>query len=362
MVALTRRRWSWQRFLLAPRSATQRYGVAVLLACASLSLVYVLPEAGSELSSLALFSVVLSALYGGLGPALLDTAITALGIDYFFAAPVRRVFDSWDSLLRILIFGLVGFLIADIVASLRDAYGRLRAEHREAELAKRAREDVLAMVSHDLRSPLSSILLSADDLGRMVERRPPEELRAAAQRIARSGRHMSRLIDDLLDAVKIEKGQFRIEPGAHDLAALAEEALHSVGAAAQAKGVRLQRLVPEGDYRLRCDGARVTQALSNLLGNAVKFSPEGAVVEIELQSRAAQLAVKVTDCGPGIAEQDLPLLFLRYGQAKATAYKGTGLGLFIAQSIAQAHGGHIAVVSRPGRGAAFTLTLPRNRC
>jgi signal transduction histidine kinase len=170
---------------------------------------------------------------------------------------------------------------------------------------------------------------------------------------------MSRLIEDLLDVVRIEKGRFSIQPAEHDLAALLEQALHDVEAPAQAKAVQLHCTRPQGDYGLRCDGARVSQVLANLLGNAVKFSPEGAVVEVELQPGATHLAVKVTDRGPGIAESDLPRVFTRYWQAKETAYKGTGLGLFIAKGIVEAHGGRIDVHSRPGQGATFTVVLPR---
>ena len=351
----------WQRLLLAPRGAWNRYGVAALLACGSLLPLHLLPWWSADaFSSLALFTVVLSALYGGLGPALLDTAITAIGIDYFFAPPIHQVFDSWASALRVAVFAAVGFLVADVVASLREAYRRLQEQQLQTEQAKQAREDILAIVSHDLRSPLSSMLLCAQHVKSAAGRAPGPQLAEAAERMLRAGGHMARLIEDLLDAVRMEKGQLRLEPAPHDLLRLAEEALEGVRAAAQSRQVLVRRAAAPGDYRLHCDGGRVTQALGNLLANAVKFSPPGGLVDVELESSDAELLLRVRDRGPGIAPADLPRLFERYWRPKGGTKEGTGLGLFIAKSIVDAHGGRIEVASLPGEETDFTIALPRD--
>ena len=344
----------WERFMLAQRGPLQRYGVAALLAVAALVLAFLLQGIeGGQFSSLALASVVLSAIYGGLGPALLGTAITAVGIDYLLSEPRYVVFDSWTSVIHIVMHGLVGALIANIVASLRNAY-------HDAQAARRAREDILAVVSHDLRSPLSSILLRTSMLKRQGENGlSAAEALGAAEGIARSGHQMRRLIEDLLDAVRIEKGQFRIEIARHDLLEIVEDAVHTVLAAAEAKGIRLEQGLPERACYLRCDRERITQALANLLGNAVKFSPDGAVIEVAVQSSSDSVEISVKDSGPGIAEAELPRLFGRYWQAQSTAQRGTGLGLFITKSIVEAHGGRIRVASQPGDGALFTISLPR---
>lgn len=345
-----------ERFLLAERGVARRYGAALLLAGVSLLLVHFLQAVEkAHFSSLALTSVVLTAIYAGRGPALLDTAITAIGIDYLFSEPRFVAFDSWVSTIHIVVHALVGLLIAEIVARLRDAYRALRLEHAQTLLAKRAREDVLAVVSHDLRSPLSAILLSAEYLRRLTQGNPQE----IAAGVERSARQMSRLIEDLLDAVKIEKGRFRIEPAPHDLAPILEDALQGVRGAAQAKGIRLGLRMPEGGHVVRCDRVRIAQVLSNLLGNAVKFSPEGAAVEVELHADTDGVRIAVRDCGPGIPEEELPRIFGRYWQAKGTAHHGTGLGLFISKSIVEAHGGCIEVVSSAGAGSTFTVVLPR---
>jgi signal transduction histidine kinase len=346
----------WEPFVLAERGPALRYGVGLLLGAASLLFVqflYALDR--TEFSSLALATVVLSAIYGGLGPALLDTGITALGIDLLFSEPRYVIFDSWASAVHIVMHGLVGALISNIIASLRDAYRRARSEHEQAEEARRARENVLAIVSHDLRSPLSAVLLGTEYLKRATA----GEAREVAAGVERSAVQMNRLIDDLLDAVRIEKGQFRVHPAAHDLGAIVGDALLGAQAAARSKGVRLA-CEGLGRVRLRCDRVRLTQALSNLLGNAVKFSPEGGLVQVTVREAADQIAIEVKDWGPGIPEEEQARVFQRYWQAKDTAHKGTGLGLFITDSIVRAHGGRVQVVSRPGQGAAFTIMLPRS--
>jgi signal transduction histidine kinase len=351
----------WERFLVVERGAVQRHAVAATLAAAALITVYALSRLeATNFSSLALASVVLSAIYGGMGPAMLCTAITAIGIDYLLADPVFKVFDSWTSVLRILTYGMVGYLIADLMSSLRTAYRRLHEEHRKAQLAIKARDNVLAMVSHDLRSPLSSILLHAGFLWRaLVQGEPVTDLQSGLQSIHRSARTMSRLIEDLLDAVKIEAGRFRIEQKMSDLVPVIEDAVEGTRSAAEAKRIGLVLDLPNARQELSCDRDRLTQAMTNLLSNAVKFSPEGAPVEVKLDSSGDWISISIQDWGPGISEEHLCQLFRPYWQAAETAHLGTGLGLYISKSIVDAHGGRIEVRSARERGAMFTVLLPK---
>ena len=351
----------WARFLVVERGPVQCHAVAAALGATSLAVVSALSRLeGANFSSLALASVVLSAIYGGRGPAMLCTLVTAIGIDYLLAEPLFQVFDSWTSVLRIVTYGTVGYLIADLVSSLRTAYRRLHEEHRKANLAVKARDNVLAMVSHDLRSPLSSILLHAGFLWRaLVHGEPVSDLRSGLQSIHRSARTMNRLIEDLLDAVKIEAGRFRIEQKTSDLLPIIEDAVEGTRSAAEAKRIRLVLDVPNARQELSCDRDRLTQAMTNLLSNAVKFSPDGAPVEVKLDSSGDWISISIQDWGPGIPDEHLCQLFRPYWQAAETAHLGTGLGLYISKSIVDAHGGRIEVRSAQERGATFTVLLPK---
>lgn len=349
-------------FLLAERPAKLRYAAAVLLACGFLALVYLLAWLeGTQLSSLAIVSVVLSAIYGGMGPALLAAAISAVGVDYFFADPLLRIFDSWASVFRVLTYGAVGFVVAAIVARLREAYRELHAQYRQTDEAKRARESILAVVSHDLRSPLTAVLLGIAYIKQAArEDTPLADLSGALDAIHRSADMMKRLVDDLLDAAAIEAGRFSIAPARQAVTPILEEAVESARLAADARRIRIDLDLPERIPEAAVDRQRFSQVLANLIGNAVKFSPEGGSVRVALRLEAERIRVDVRDTGPGISKDDLPRVFSRYWQGKKTAHLGTGLGLFIARSIIEAHGGRIEAASPPGGGAVFTLILPRS--
>ena len=352
----------WQRFVLRERSALRRYAVALALACGSLVLVHLLNRVqGVQVTSLAFASVVLSAIYGGLGPGLLDAAITAVGIDYYFTEPRYEAFTSWASVLRLAVYGGVGVVIASIVSSMRTAYRELHRQYSTAEREKGAREKLLAIVSHDLRSPLTVILMGIAELRRTP--RPgehPVQGRDVLDGLQRSAELMRRLVDDLLDAAKIERGSFTIAPATHDIAALVEETAKTMRLSAAAKRVRIDCTVPPREILVECDRERLIQVLGNLLGNAIKFAPADARVELALAEDAEAVQISVHDPGPGIRSEELPLVFAPYWQASGAAPLGAGLGLFIVKGIVEAHRGRVDVRSAPGEGATFIVTLPRS--
>jgi signal transduction histidine kinase len=230
--------------------------------------------------------------------------------------------------------------------------------HERAELANRRRQDVLAMVSHDLRSPLNAILFVAQSMMRTPiseERRMGD--RHKAEIVRRCAERMDRLIQDLLDMSSIEAGHLSVDVRSTALAPVLKDAVEASLDAALAKRQRLEVRLPPESLVVSCDGHRIIQVVSNLLSNAIKFTPAGGAISVTAEHGPDGAVVRVTDTGPGIPESSVPHLFQRYWRAPQTAIKGTGLGLFIAKGIIEAHGGSIGVEIRPGFGATFYFTL-----
>ncbi len=228
--------------------------------------------------------------------------------------------------------------------------------HEQARRAVQAREDLLAVVSHDLRNPLSVILVSAT----LAQHAWPstDPARRTIEAIRRSALRMDRLISDLLDWSAIEAGKLSIETSPQSVDGVVRDALEALETPAAQKRIRLSS-VGVGDLAVLCDRERMLQVFSNLIGNAIKFTPEGGAVTVRVEPRGEDVWFFVTDTGPGIPADQVPKLFDRFWQAKKTARLGTGLGLTIAKGIVEAQDGRIGVESRVGAGSTFFFTLPR---
>ena len=237
-----------------------------------------------------------------------------------------------------------------------DLLRREQSLRAEAEAAVSARDSVLGVVSHDLRNPLTAIILQADTA--LVE--APAEMREGMEEIVRSAERMERLIRDLLDVAAIEAGQLRVDPAATAAETLLEAAAAMLAPLAEERGVALtvEREALAGAEVL-ADRDRVLQVLSNLVGNALKYTPKGGRVVVEAEPAGAEVRFRVRDSGPGIAEGDLPRVWERFWQAGGPLRRqGAGLGLPIARGIVEAHTGRVWVESPPGAGATFGFTLP----
>jgi PAS domain S-box-containing protein len=227
-----------------------------------------------------------------------------------------------------------------------------------ARRANQARDEVLSIVSHDLRNPISAIAMCA----RVLDENPPGDDGARhdlLRTIRESTEWVNRLIQDLLDAAMIERGQLSLERAPQEASQIALQALHMFEVEAEEQGVRLDAQIDTNLPLVSADGARVVQALANLLRNAMKFTPAGGRVCLSVSARDGNVLFEISDTGRGIPSQDLPRLFDRYWQSSTGAQvRGTGLGLSITKGIVEAHGGRIWVESEAGKGSTFTFTLP----
>ena len=233
--------------------------------------------------------------------------------------------------------------------------------HKRLQRAVRARDETVGVVAHDLRNPVSAVkmlaaaLMAGDEWeGLSAERRERVRL------IREAALQMDRLIQDLLDITRVESGRLAINPQPLTTVALLAGALQTLRPLVEEAGLTLDVVVPSALPHVSADPERVGQVLSNLVGNALKFTPEGGRISVRASRDGDMVRVSVTDTGSGIAREQLTHLFDRYweGTPSAIRSKGAGLGLPIAKGIVGAHGGRIWVESEPGKGSTFHFTLP----
>ncbi|HEX5725739.1 MAG TPA: ATP-binding protein [Longimicrobiaceae bacterium] len=230
--------------------------------------------------------------------------------------------------------------------------------YRQAQHAVQAREQVLRVVSHDLRNPLSAIVAHADML--QTEGAADPEHRRAWGRIIRSAAdHMNRMIRDLIDVANLEAGRLSMEPEPCAARLLVAEAVAMLRPLASARSLHLSGDAADDLPRVLADRERVLQVLSNLVGNALRFSAPGGRIEVRAEAAAGEVRFTVTDTGPGVARDDAERIFEPFQRGRrAPRGDGLGLGLSIARRIVEAHRGRVWVESRPGGGSAFHFTLP----
>lgn len=217
------------------------------------------------------------------------------------------------------------------------------------------RRDVLAMVAHDLRSPLCVISLNAQTI---VASSTDESTLEAADEMVRAASRMDRLLSDLLDVVRIDSGTLRIVKREHDIGALVSEVCDSYQPLFADRALTFTATGPASSVVVSFDHDRIVQVLSNLLGNAMKFTPTNGHVSLHADQRGGLVELTVRDDGPGIEPALLPHVFERFWQLDQDTRRGLGLGLHICAKIVEAHGGRISADSELGKGATFRFTLP----
>ncbi|WP_437929270.1 HAMP domain-containing sensor histidine kinase [Sorangium sp. So ce291] len=235
------------------------------------------------------------------------------------------------------------------------SYDQVREAREAARKALAARDELMGIVAHDLRNPLGAIMMKAALVRKGAE---PEKIRQHAASIENVTRRMEQLIKSMLDVATMEASTFSVTPAPCAVEDLLRETLEMFGPLAESRQVRLEQRASEPGLVIHAERERVLQVLSNLLGNALKFTPQGGQVTLSVDREGATARFAVADTGPGIPPENLPSIFERFWKDETRGKKGTGLGLYIARGIVDAHGGRIWVESEIGQGARFYFTLP----
>jgi signal transduction histidine kinase len=242
----------------------------------------------------------------------------------------------------------------DEVGALAAAFNRMS---EELEHLEQSRRDLVANVSHELKTPIAAIRAHLENLLDGVEHPDPATLGVMLAQVERLGR----LVDQLLDLSRLESGEVPLRIEALPLQPLVDDLISEIDVALPGRGVDVRNRVPVDLPALSADRERVHQVLFNLVDNAVRFTPDGGSVTISARRRNGSVEVAVADTGAGIAAEHLPRLFERFYRADAARTRGeggTGIGLAIARSVVEAHGGRISAESEPGRGSVFIFDLP----
>jgi signal transduction histidine kinase len=276
-----------------------------------------------------------------------DKVVGGMAFEFAFCPATHATDELFTSLLA--------QATADALQRAR-SYDEERAARQAAELMSHAREQVLGVVAHDLRNPLSLLgmttqLLAEPDL-------TPERRQTTLAISTRAVQRMNRLIGDLLDIVRLESGHLSLNLGSSDVNHLLTETIEAFEARASEQGISLVVTPAPSGTVVQADEERMLQLIDNLVGNALKFTPSGGRVSIAGYVDDGELRIAVADTGPGIAEEQRSRLFDRFWQARGNDRRGLGLGLAIAKGIAEAHGGRLWVDSTVGEGSTFQFAIP----
>ncbi len=249
---------------------------------------------------------------------------------------------------------------------LRDVTEQRRAKEVNARLllemekAVKQRDEMLGLVSHDLRNPVNAVKMLAAAILRSPDDGValPPEVAEHATVMLQAATQMDALIQDLLDSTRLEAGRLRLAPVWTPVAELVSSAVDTLTPMAASKGIVLESHVAAALPEVYADPDRTIQVLSNLIGNALKFTPNGGSVSVGAEVDGKMVLVAIRDTGLGIAAADLPFVFDRFWQSKRTNRSGAGLGLAIARGVVLGHGGRIWIESTPGSGTVVRFTLP----
>jgi len=355
-----------------PPSGPQRYLLSVLTVGTAVLLSWPLHPLQDISMPLLVLAVLVSAWYGGAGPAFLSAVLAVLAADYFFIEPVYSIDLNLAFLERSLTFALILAVViwfANVrkaaerklmlqTALLREQTRVLEEARRELKRTDRLKDEFLAVLSHELRNPLGAIRNGLFLLGdpRIEDRRHIHEM------MERQLRQLLRLIEDLLDVSRITSGKVVLSSEPVELETMVHDAVDMSRASIDSMGHRLEIHLPRRPVVIRGDRVRLAQVLSNILNNAAKFTPRGGRIALDAAIDHGSIVIRVRDNGIGIAPEMVERIFEMFTQADRSASRqhgGLGIGLSLVRGLVEAHGGSVHAFSEgPGSGSEIVVRLP----
>lgn len=350
----------WEHTFLKERSKLIRVLISALIGVVSFVWVWmmegILP--GLHFHGITIFTVIFVTLIGGLVTGLVITLGLTLVVDYFFTGPPRGVLSTPEEILNFVVIVTLGTVISFFLSSLRVFFHRTLAAKQEAEKAVQARDDMVGVISHELKNPLTALKTGILVIERVLEKEcPAKALQQPLKGLVPSINRMSRLVADLLSVTSIEARALKVSLKSTDVSKIFSEVMKLYQPMASEKNIAMKSSVEPDCCDVFCDEERTIEILSNLVDNAIKFTNLGGLILISAKNFKDRVLVQVRDTGKGMSPECLPHVFDRFWQDKDTAYKGIGLGLPIAKGLVEAQGGQIWVESEPGTGTSFYFTL-----
>ncbi|HMN63957.1 MAG TPA: HAMP domain-containing sensor histidine kinase [Burkholderiaceae bacterium] len=250
--------------------------------------------------------------------------------------------------------------IGRLSRTFREAFDRLRQETERVRTVDAHRREMVASVSHDLRTPLTALIGQIETIRLKGDALPPDAQAHLLDRALHNAQHLKRLTDALAELARLDSPEFRAQPEPIAIGELADDVVQRFASAAQQAGVTLGVEYPDGLPLTRADAALIERALSNLIDNALRVTPSGGRVLVRALREGDGVRIEVADTGPGVASEDQPRVFERFYQtSRHREHRGSsGLGLAIVKRVAELHGGTAGLRSEPGRGSTFFIDLP----
>ena len=352
------------------------YGIAILATGISIAArQFMTSELGREFPDMALFpAIAFSAWLGGFGPGAACTLLSVMGGVYLWI-PSTQFFarsPSFEDGLGIALLGGVGLFISALaearlraqsrmerqIEHVQQAQERERQSRSEAEHANNAKDEFLAILAHELRQPLAAIVAAVAVLQRLGREAPASAERSIGV-MQRQTVHLQRLVEDLLDASRVVRGQVVLQPQSLNALDVVKDAIEAAGPSADERRQHLECRFPNRPVIVHADATRLQQVLLNVLGNAIKYTPPDGDIRLLVELDGAWLVIRVRDSGDGISADDLPRIFSLFTRAGERRGSGLGIGLAVARRLVELHGGTIDASSDgPERGSEFRIKLP----